>query len=371
MSHDDKVKGRRHTRLIVLGALAVIVLSGGAWFAHHQLRGKYLESTNDAQIRANMVTVAPRVAGYVAEVLVRDNQDVRAGQPLLRIDARDYEARLAEAAAQVSIAGAAADNGRASIQEQYAKIEESRAQLAQARVKAAYDAAQVARYVPLAQSGAETGEQLALLRSVSEQSAALVRAQDAALAAQRRRIDIFESQIRQSNSQADSGRARLALANIDVDATLVRAAADGRVGDMSVTDGQFVQPGMRLMSIVPLDKLYVVANFKETQLDRVWPGQPVTVRVDALSGAELQGQVASITPGTGAQFSLLPPENATGNFTKIVQRVPVRIELRATGETRRLLVPGLSVTATIDTISAKGAQDRAQHADKRAMTEAR
>ncbi len=137
-----------------------------------------------------------------------------------------------------------------------------------------------------------------------------------------------------------------------------------------MTVGQFVQPGMRLMSIVPLDKLYVVANFKETQLGLIRPGQPATIKVDALDGAQLRGQVSSIMPGTGAQFSLLPPENATGNFTKIVQRVPIRIEILASAEARRLLVPGLSVTVTVDTISAKDSADRIKHEPQPAGTKA-
>lgn len=351
-------------RLILLVVAAVVIIGGGIWFAYHQMRGKYYEETNDAQIRADMVTVAPRVAGYVSEVLVSDNQDVKAGQPLLRIDAKDYEARQAQADAQIAIARAAADNVRASIREQQAAIDQTRAQLAQARIKAAHDAAEVARYAPLVESGAEKREQLAQLRATAEQSAAQVRAQEAALAMQQRKVGTLESQIRQSDAQVQSGQAQRASANVDVSAALIRASTDGRIGDKTVTAGQFVQPGTRLMSLVPLNKLYVVANFKETQLGLIRPGQPATISVDALEGTPLHGKVASIMPGTGAQFSLLPPENATGNFTKIVQRVPVRIEITASPEARALLVPGLSVTVTVDTISAKDSADRMKQAEQ-------
>jgi len=351
-------------RLILLVVAAVVIIGGGSWFAYHQMRGKYYEETNDAQIRADMVTVAPRVAGYVSEVLVSDNQDVKAGQPLLRIDAKDYEARQAQADAQIAIARAAADNVRASIREQQAAIDQTRAQLTQARIKAAHDAAEVARYGPLVESGAEKREQLAQLRSTAEQSAAQVRAQEAALAMQQRKVGTLESQIRQSDAQVQSGQAQRASANVDVNAALIRASADGRIGDKTVTAGQFVQPGTRLMSLVPLNKLYVIANFKETQLGLIRAGQPATISVDALDGTELHGKVASIMPGTGAQFSVLPPENATGNFTKIVQRVPVRIEITASPEARALLVPGLSVTVTVDTISAKDSADRMKQAEQ-------
>jgi len=347
-------------RMILLIVAVAAVLGVGIWFAYHELRGKYYEETNDAQVRADMVTIAPRVAGYVSELLVKDNQDVTAGQPLLRIEARDYEARQAQAEAQIAVARAGADNIRASIREQQATIAQARAQLAQARAKASYDAAQVARYTPLAASGAERREQLAELRSTAEQSAAQVRALEAALAMQERRVATFQSQIEQFDAQAESARAQRASANVDLSATLLRAPIAGRVGDRTVTTGQFVQPGLRLMSLVPLDKLYIVANFKETQIGLIRPGQPATISIDALDGTEIHGRVSSISPGTGAQFSLLPPENATGNFTKIVQRVPIRIEIDATPEARQLLVPGLSVTVTVDTISAKDAPRRIQ-----------
>jgi len=349
----------RARMVLLVGAIALVV-GIGIWFAYHEMRGKYYQETNDAQVRADMVTVAPRVAGYVSELLVRDNQDVTAGQPLLRIEARDYEARQAQADAQIAVARAGADNIRATIREQQSSIEQARAQLTQARVKASYDAAQVQRYTPLAQSGAERGEQLAALRAAAAQSAAQVRGLEAALAVQQRRVATLQSQIEQFDAQAQSAQAQRTTATVDLDATLLRAPTAGRVGDRTVTSGQFVQPGMRLMSLVPLDKLYVVANFKETQIGLIRPGQPATISIDALDGTTIHGRVSSISPGTGAQFSLLPPQNATGNFTKIVQRVPIRIEIDATPEARRMLVPGLSVTVTVDTIAAKDAPDRIQ-----------
>lgn len=340
-------------KVILLVLILVALAMGGWWYVNYQNHGKYLEETNDATVQADMVTIAPRVSGYVAEVLVAENQDVRAGQPLVRIDPRDARAQAAQADAQIAVAAAQADAARAQIREQYAAIEQAQAQLAAARSKAAYDAGEVARYRPLAASGAETRQQLAQLEVAARQSADNVRAAQAAVAAQQRRIASLETQVAQGRAQGQAARARLAAASVDVGATELTAPIGGRIGDRTVTIGQFVQAGTRLMSIVPLDRLYITANFKETQLALMRPGQPVEIRVDALDGIRMNGRVESLAPGTGAQFSLLPPQNATGNFTKITQRVPVRISIVATPELRRLLVPGLSVTVTVDTKAAR------------------
>ena len=182
---------------------------------------------------------------------------------------------------------------------------------------------------------------------------------------QRRRIGTYLAQIRQAQAQAQGARAQLAAANVDVGAALIRAAVDGRIGNKTVTVGQYAQSGTRLMSLVPLTKLYVTANFKETQIGLMRVGQPATIEVDALHGIKLRGRVQSVSPGTGSQFSLIPASNATGNFTKIVQRVPVRVAIEATPEARRLLVPGLSVSVTVDTIGAKGELDRIEQQQKR------
>jgi membrane fusion protein (multidrug efflux system) len=360
-------KGLSPRAKIILMLLAVAaVVAGVVWYVRHETRGKYLQETNDAQVEADMVTVSPRVAGYVAEVLVRDNQDVRQNQPLVRIDPRDSRAQAAQAEAQIAVAAAQADNARAQIAEQYATIEQARAQLAAARTKAAYDAGEVARYRPLAASGAEPRVQLAQREATARQSAENVRAQAAAVTMQERRIAALRTQVRQGAAQGQAARAQLDAANVDVGATLIRAASAGRIGDKTVTVGQYVQAGTRLMSIVPLDRLYITANFKETQLALMRPGQPVSIDVDALDGVALTGRVESVSPGTGAQFSLLPPQNATGNFTKITQRVPVRISIEATPAARRLLVPGLSVVVTVDTIAAKGELERIRDQQRQA-----
>ena len=180
----------------------------------------------------------------------------------------------------------------------------------------------------------------------------------AALAAAQRRVGTLNAQVQQARSQGQAAKAQLDAAEVNLGSTLIRASIAGRVGNKTVRVGQFVQAGTRTMSIVPVSQLYIEANFKETQLGLMRPGQPVKIEVDALPDVEIKGHVESVAPGTGAQFSLLPPQNATGNFTKIVQRVPVRIAVDADPQTRSLLVPGMSVEVVVDTRSAKGALKR-------------
>ncbi len=351
-------------KLVLLIILAVVAVALVLWFIHYETRGKYVEGTNDAYIRADAVTVSPKISGYVEQVFVADNQDVKAGQPLVRIDARDYRAQTAQYQAQIDVAKANADNVRAGIREQEASIDQARAQLASSRADAAFAAGQVARYAPLAASGAETQEKLTTLRNQATQAAKTAAAQAASLTEAERRIGSLQAQIRQAEAQGESAQAQLAAADVNLGSTIVKASVDGRVGDKSVRVGQFVTQGTRMMSVVPLAAIYITANFKETQVGLMRPGQPASISVDALPGVTLKGHVESVSPGTGAQFSLLPPQNATGNFTKIVQRVPVRIAIDAGPEARRVLVPGLSVEVDVDTISAKGEIGRMKDQEK-------
>jgi membrane fusion protein (multidrug efflux system) len=341
-------------RLGLLVALVLIVVGIAIWLIHYETRGKYFEGTNDAYINADAVTVSPKISGYVEQVFVADNQDVKAGQPLVRVDARDYKAQTAQYQAQIDVAQANADNVRAGIREQEAAIQQARAQLAANRADARFAAGEVARYAPLAESGAETHEKLTTLRNQATQAAGTVATQTAALAETERHVGSLKAQVRQAQAQGEAARAQLAAADVNLGSTVIKASVDGRIGDKGVRVGQFVTQGTRLMSVVPIRALYITANFKETQLGLMRPGQPASIKVDALPGIALNGHVESVSPGTGAQFSLLPPQNATGNFTKIVQRVPVRIAIDAGPDARRVLVPGLSVNVTVDTIGAKG-----------------
>ena len=341
-------------RIVLLVVLAAAVIGGMLWYVRYQSVGKFMQSTDDAYVQADAVTISPKVSGYVDQVFVADNQQVKAGAPLLRIDARDYRAQAAQVEAQIDVARANAQGVRAQIREQQAAITKASADLAAARSDAAFAHSEVARYQPLAASGAETRERLSQLQNQARQADAQVTSAQAALTSAQRRVGTLQAQVQQAQAQGEASRAQLAAANVNLGATILRASIDGRVGDKTVRIGQYVQAGTRLMSIVPVQQLYVTANFKETQLGLMRAGQPVTLEVDALSGVEIHGHVQSVAPGTGAQFSLLPPQNATGNFTKIVQRIPVRIAIDADARTRALLVPGMSVNATVDTRSAKG-----------------
>ncbi|MBM7406446.1 MULTISPECIES: HlyD family secretion protein [Sphingomonas] len=356
---------KRMIRIILIIILGIVLVGGLLWFIQYRSVGRFMQSTDDAYIQADAVIVSPKVAGYVERVFVADNQQVRAGQPLLQIDPGDYRARAQQFQAQIDVAEANAEGVRAQIREQDAAIERAQAEVAAARTRAGFANAEVARYRPLAASGAESRERLAQLENEARQANAQLASAEAALSSARRRVGTLNAQVAQALSQGNAARAQLESAQGDVGSTLIRASIDGRIGDKTVRVGQYLQPATRTMSIVPTTQLYVEANFKETQLGLMRVGQPVKLEVDALPGVEIHGRVESVSPGTGAQFSVLPPQNATGNFTKIVQRVPVRITIDAGPETLKLLVPGMSVSPTVDTRSARDARDRIKQEQER------
>ncbi|WP_439571798.1 HlyD family secretion protein [Sphingomonas sp.] len=352
----DKPKALSNPKVrrgLVLAGLLVLI-AAAIWYYRNETYGQYQQSTDNAYVAADSVVVAPKVAGYVDRVLVTENQPVREGDALAQLDIRDYRAQSNQVTAQIAATLAGADTVRAQQREQDAAIDQARAQLAAATAQAALAGEQVARYRPLAATGAEPREKLDQLQAQAREAQAQVAAARAGLLAAQRRLGTLGEQIQQANSQANAARAQLEAARLNLSATTLRASITGRVGDLTVRAGQYVQPGQRLMSVVPTDRIYVTANFKETQLGLIRRGQPVALEIDALPDLELEGRVESIAPGTGAEFSILPPQNATGNFTKIVQRIPVRISIQATPEVRRLLVPGMSVVATVDTRGAKG-----------------
>jgi len=359
-----KLSGKAKVILLLIAAVALVAL--GIWFVHYEMRGKYVETTDDAFLQADTVTVAPKVTGYVDKVYVVDHQVVTAGQPLIRIDPRDLLAKRAQYEAQVASADANAESARGALKEQGAAIDQAAAQLGISQRDASFATAEAARYAPLAASGAETREKLAERTNEAGKAANNVVAQRAALAAARLHVDSLQAQLHQALAQGRTARAQLDAANVDLAATEVTASVSGRIGDKQVRLGQFVSAGTRLMSVVPAT-IYVTANFKETQIGLMRTGQPADVEIDAIPGVVFNGRVDSLSPGTGAQFSLLPPQNATGNFTKIVQRVPVRIALAAGPRTAQLLMPGMSVKVKVDTLGAKGDLDERRDADRAAQ----
>jgi membrane fusion protein, multidrug efflux system len=353
----------RRTVLLSIGLVALIAAAvfGFRWWTV----GRFIESTDDAYLQADSVTIAPKVSGYVAEVYVADNQAVTAGQPLVRLDSRQYQAVLEQANATIAARKADIERGAAELLQQQANIAQARAQLQGARSSETHAMEEVKRYEPLVLTGAETNEKLADLRNARNQAAATVAADVAALHAAERQPAATQAQIDQARAQLEAAQASAREAQLDRQDTVIRSTLDGRVGDRTVRVGQFAQPGTRLMTIVPVQDIYLAANFKETQIGLMRPGQPATIHVDALPGTDLHGTVVSFSPGTGSQFALLPPQNATGNFTKIVQRVPVRIHINAGQEARSVLVPGLSVTVRVDTRSGRDAEKRLERENAR------
>ncbi|MBB3257549.1 membrane fusion protein (multidrug efflux system) [Paraburkholderia bannensis] len=344
---------RGNKRMVLIGLGLGALVAAGVWGGHWWLVGRFIESTDDAYLQADSVTVAPKVSGYVTDVYVADNQAVKAGDPLVKLDARQYQVALDQANATIDARAADIQHADAQLAQQRANIAQAQAQQEVARVSLRHAQDEVARYTPLAATGAETTERLAELKSNRDQAQATLAADSAAVEAQRSQVAALTAQQAQARAQLEAARASAAQSQLDLDNTVVKSALAGRVGDRTVRVGQYVQPGTRMLTVVPVQKTYLTANFKETQIGRMRVGQPVELYVDALPGHTLHGVVDSFSPGTGAQFALLPPENATGNFTKIVQRVPVRIRLDTGPETRGVLLPGMSVTVDVDTRSAR------------------
>jgi len=331
-----------------LVALVLIALYGSHWWTS----GRYIEETDDAYIGGDVTVIGPKVAGYVEEVLVTDNQRVKAGDLLVRLDSRDYRASLAKAEGAVAAQEALLANLDATEQLQHAVIGQARAGIDAAGAETARSRDDNARYKKLVGSNAVSVESAqradATFKTAQAQSA---RAQAELLATQRQ-LDVIATRKQQAKAALMQARAERDLAQLNLGYTELRAPVDGEIGNRRARVGAYAQAGSQLLSVVPASGLWVDANFKEDQLAHMVPGQRVSIHADVLSGREFHGHLDSLAPATGAQFSVLPPENATGNFTKIVQRVPVRILLDPADGVLGQLRPGLSVTASVDTKTA-------------------
>ncbi|KAF1007563.1 MAG: HlyD family secretion protein [Burkholderia sp.] len=338
----------RQRNVLIFIAIATAI-AGLVWLAHWWTVGRFIESTNDAYLQADSMTAAPKVSGYVTAVYVRDNQSVKVGDPLVKLDVRQYQVSMQNSQASVDAWRANIARTQADIAQQHANLAQTQAQARVSSINLQHASEEYARYAPLGGIGAETHERIADLKSVRDQARATLAANNASIAAARAQINSSTAQLRQAQAQLEAAQASAAQSQLDLDNTVVCSALDGRVGDRTVRVGQYVQPGTGLLTVVPVQDIYLVANFKETQVGRMRVGQPVTLHVDALPDRALYGKVDSFSPGTGSQFALLPPDNATGNFTKIVQRVPVRIHIDTDDETRHVLLPGLSVNVDVDT----------------------
>ena len=331
-------------------ALALTVsIAGAADFGYGYLTtGRYLESTDDAYVKADSTIVAPKVSGYIAEVLVGDNQQVKAGQLLARIDDRDFRTALEQAQADVAGSEAAVRNLDAQIALQQPVIEQGTADVAAAEANLKFAQEEQQRYGDLMKSGSGTIQRAQQTDAALREKIAQLQHGKSALLAAERKVDVLTTDRAKAVAQLDRARAIAQQAALNLSYTEITAPVDGTVGARSLRVGQFVQAGTQLMAVVPLDAVYVVANFKETQLTYVRNGQPVEIRIDSFHGTRLKGHVDSLSPASGLEFALLPPDNATGNFTKIVQRVPVKIALDDRSLTG-LLRPGMSAEPTVDT----------------------
>jgi membrane fusion protein, multidrug efflux system len=343
--------------LLALGLLAGV--AGGAYYGYdYWTNGRFLVSTDDAYVQADATIVAPKVSGYIADVLVEDNQPVKSGQVLARIDDRDFRASLDQARADVAAAEASVHNIGAEITLQDAEIAQATAQVASTKASLTFAEADAERYRDLMKTGAGTVQRAQQTEATRAEAAAQLQRDQAALTAAERKIAVLTTSREQAEAQAERSRAARRQAELNLSYTTIRAAVDGAVGARSLRVGQYVAAGTQLMAIVPLHAVYVVANFKETQLADVQPNQPVEVEIDSYPGVKLKGRVDSLSPASGLQFALLPPDNATGNFTKIVQRIPVKITFDG-ADVSKVLRAGMSVEPTIDTKATVMAERRA------------
>jgi membrane fusion protein, multidrug efflux system len=337
----------RKTFLIFLPLALLALAAGGGWYWWTEWR--FLQSTDDAYVQSDISLISPKIEGYIKEVQVQDNQSVAAGDVLFVIDDRDFAAKAAQAEAAVATEEAAIDTYDSRLDLQRAMIDQATAEVAAAEAEKARTERDHQRYKQLAASDYASRQRLETAQADDEKAAAALAQKRAAVTAALGTLRVLRAQRDEEKAKREQARASLRLTHIDLDNTIIRAPVAGIVGNRAGQVGQYVKPGTQLLSLVPLPRVYVTANFKETQLTRMRVGQVAEVSVDAYPDQPLSGRIESFAPASGAQFSLLPPDNATGNFTKIVQRVPVRIAVPADPSVAGLLRPGLSVTVTVDT----------------------
>jgi membrane fusion protein, multidrug efflux system len=350
---DGPSAGAGRKRLIVrsaIAAAALVVLGGSAVAGtHYWTVGRFQVSTDDAYVKADSTIVAPKVAGYVAQLLVDDNQPVKAGQVLARIDDRDFRTALDQASATVDAATASVANLDAQITAQGSAIRQADAAVAASTASLGFAQRNDQRRQEMAKVGYGSVEQADNASTDAKTQGATQERLRAAAVASRQQIAVLTSQRQLMLAQLAHAQAAKQQAALNLSYTNIIAPVDGTVGARSIRVGQYVQAGNQLMAIVPLQRVYIVANYKETQLTHVVAGQPVDIRVDTFPDDDLRGRVDTLAPASGMEFSLLPPDNATGNFTKIVQRIPVKIVFPASGPLAGRLRPGMSVNVSIDT----------------------
>lgn len=342
-------KARRDSflrRRPVVSAIGVVLLAAalGAGYLYMNY-SEHFESTDDAFIAARQSAIAPKVSGYITAVPVTDNEHVAAGQVIARLDDRDYRVALAQAEAKVAAARASIENINAQLDVQQAQIAANQAQFDQTQAALVFAQQQAARYQHLEQSGYGTVQNSEQYTSQLHQQQAAVLSAKATLNLAQRQVEALKAQRKSADANLAQAEAQRDQAQLNLSYTTVTTAVPGRVANLTAAVGQFAQTGTNLTMFVP-DEIWVTANFKEIQLDRMRPGEKVTLRIDAYPGRTINGHIASVQPGSGTAFSLLPAQNATGNYVKIVQRVPVKIVMD-NAPTDVALGPGMSVVPTV------------------------
>src|SRR5690242_2243559 len=338
---------RDRIRKFLLATAAVAALGGATWYGFdYWTVGRFLVSTDDAYVKADTTTIAPKVSGYLTSVLARDNERVTAGQVLARIDDRDFKVALDQAKADVAAAQAALSSKQAQLDVQQAVIAAAQATVEVDTAAQTFAQQENKRYTDLAATGFGSVQNAQAAQSRNAGAEATIQRDTANLASALKQIELLKAEIAQATAAVARASALEQQAELNLGYTTITAPIDGIVGNRTLRIGQFVQAGTQLMSLVPATGAYVVANFKETQLTFVRKGQKADISVDMFPGQVVHGHVDSLAPASGQEFALLPPDNATGNFTKVVQRIPVKILL---DQTPIELRPGMSVIPTIAT----------------------
>jgi membrane fusion protein (multidrug efflux system) len=329
----------------VVVALGIVVLFTANWDRWVGTASR--ESTNDAYVRGDVTPLSARVEGYVREVPVADFQKVKAGDLLVQIDDADYIARVQLAEADAMAAQAAIDNIKARKSAQKAQVVDAEAAILGTEADADRTRLEAERQRALLTSTYGTPQRVEQANAEAKRFVATLASKRAELDAQRRQLAVLDTQEYELRAAVKAKEAALDLARINLGYTRITAPVGGVVSERGIRQGQYAHVGSQIISVVPLDDVWVVANFKETQLTHVAVGQPAEIRVDTFPGTVVKAHVESIAPASGAQFSLLPPDNATGNFTKVVQRIPVKLVLDKDNALAGKLRPGMSVDATI------------------------
>ncbi|WP_454625673.1 HlyD family secretion protein [Bradyrhizobium cenepequi] len=354
---------RKFVMMGVLGLLALVAVGYGVyWF----VAGRFYISTDDAYVRANNTTLGARVSGHLAAILPVDNSIVRSGEVIFRIDDGDYRIAVDAARSKIATQQATIERIGRQVTALESAVEQAQAQLVSAEANLKRAGLDFDRQQALSTKGFASRATFEVSEASRDQGVAAVKSAQAAYDAARDNVEVTKAQQNEARATLAELRTQLAKAERDLDFATVRAPVDGTFSNRLVNVGDFIQAGQRLGNVVPLDEVFIDANYKETQLKRIRPGQSVTISVDAYGHRKFKGVVDSISPAAGSVFTLLPPDNATGNFTKIVQRLPVRIRVPKSVARQNMLRAGMSVYTTVDT--REGAADADNDADLDAPT---